>query len=48
MLKTLGEIRDRLPPVGSNKGATQTKAQLAASDLGSSPSQPINMDINLN
>lgn len=48
MLKTLGEIRDRLPPVGSNKGATQTKAQLAASDLGSSRSQPINMDINLN
>ena len=48
MLKTLGEIRDRLPPVGSNKGATQTKAQLAASDLSSSRSQPINMDINLN
>ena len=48
MLKTLGEIRDRLPPAGSGNGPSQTKAQLAASDLGSSRSQPINMDINLN
>ena len=48
MLKTLGEIRDRLPPVGSGNGPSQTKAQLAASDLSSSRSQPINMDINLN
>ena len=46
MLKTLGEIRDRLPPVGSsNKSNSPPPPPQSLGELGGSRNQPINMDI---
>lgn len=48
MLKTLSEIRDRLPPVGGTPNqTTQTRMQAAQQQLGKTAVQPINMDIQL-
>ena len=47
MLKTLGEIRDRLPGLTGNKGTQQTQAQRAMTEMGLTRPQPVSMDINL-